>query len=58
MTQWRWIHELSRNNRSNREWRKMSGKKPRVSIAVPVYNGENYLEYALEDGARANLCGF
>lgn len=26
----------------------MSGKQPKVSIAVPVYNGDNYLEYALE----------
>jgi glycosyltransferase involved in cell wall biosynthesis len=26
----------------------MSGKKPRASIAVPVYNGDNYVEYALK----------
>ena len=43
---------------AEREWRKMSGKKPRVSIAVPVYNGDNYLEYALKTALGANLCGF
>lgn len=33
----------------------MSGKKARVSIAVPVYNGKNYLAFALET-ALAQTC--
>ena len=36
----------------------MSGKKPRVSIAVPVYNGENYLEYALETALAQTYADF
>jgi glycosyltransferase involved in cell wall biosynthesis len=36
----------------------MSGKKPRVSIAVPVYNGDNYLEYALETALAQTYSDF
>jgi glycosyltransferase involved in cell wall biosynthesis len=41
-----------------REWRKMSGKKPRVSIAMPVYNGDNYLEYALKTALAQTYADF
>ena len=36
----------------------MSGKKPRVSIAVPVYNGDNYLEYALKTALAQTYADF
>jgi len=36
----------------------MSGKKPRVSIAVPVYNGDNYLVFALETALAQTYSDF
>ena len=36
----------------------MSGKKPRASIAVPVYNGDNYVEYALQTALAQTYADF